>query len=147
MNLFITEIILLFDFYNTNIYFIFNKPVCLDMRQWYDGFPKVIGCDTRSFAKMRAECSCKSETIWCGSVVYKRDTADFLKVNPKIYFKFWFVKTKVDWYFRLKMQAGTRINWAFEKAEDSFKALTNSKRMCGLICQFILSQMPRSEMQ
>ena len=50
------------------------------MKRLYDGWPIVIGPDTRSFAKMRQECNCISEITWLGSIAYERSPTDFLKV-------------------------------------------------------------------
>ena len=50
------------------------------MRRHYDGWPIVIGPDTRSFARLRRECNCNSEITWLGSIAYERSSDDFLKV-------------------------------------------------------------------
>ena len=53
----------------------------IDMSRAYDGWPTVVGMDTRAFKTARESCSCESETVWLGAIVYKRSESDFLKVK------------------------------------------------------------------
>ena len=52
-----------------------------EMNRAYDGWPVVIGMDTRAFKAARQSCNCNSEITWIGSIVYKRTNQDFLKVK------------------------------------------------------------------
>lgn len=50
------------------------------MSRKYDGWPVVVGMDTRAFRAAREDCNCKSEINWIGAIVYVRSSGDFFKV-------------------------------------------------------------------
>ena len=50
------------------------------MSRKYDGWPIVVGMDTRAFKAARNDCNCRSEVNWIGAIVYVRSSGDFYKV-------------------------------------------------------------------
>ena len=65
------------------------------MSRKYDGWPVVVGMDTRAFRAAREDCNCKSEVNWIGAIVYVRSSGDFFKVFVRDPLSFtWFYSDK-----------------------------------------------------
>ena len=101
------------------------------MRKAYEGYPFLVGMDTRSFKRDRTLCQCENTPIWVGGIVYRRSITDFLKVRAMI------DKCGLIEASRSKRLSGMKANWEYKPVRIYFLRLTKLNLVCGRVFRSI----------